>query len=136
MSTANADLIRTVRLFAWIDLPIVTVMAIPGLSHALVGLIDAIDALLGPGHGVGAWSPMAYLFLNVAGVLGVLWALIRLTQPGNLTLVRLDAWGRLAVTALVVGYVATGAVTPVLLVFLVSELVGAAFEFRALARIR
>lgn len=136
MSTANADLIRTMRLFAWIDMPIVTVMAIPGLSHGLVGLIDAIDALLGPGHGVGAWSPMAYLFLNVAGVLGVLWALIRLTQPGNLSLVRLDAWGRLAVTALVVGYVATGAVTPVLLVFLVSELLGAAFEFRALARIR
>lgn len=136
MTAAHASLTGTMRLFAWIDLPIVTVMAIPGLSHGLFDLIGGLDTLLGFGQGVGDWSPMAWLFLNVAGVLGVLWALMRLGQSENRALCGLDAWGRLAVAALVIGYVTLGGVTPVVLVFLISGLAGAAFEFRALERAR
>lgn len=123
------------RVLACIDLPIVAAMSLPLTAGWLVALIQGADAMLGLGTPSLAFPPMAWLFLHVGGVLGVMWAVLRLARPDDVLITRIDAWGRLATSALIIYCVALTGATPVLLVFLISEVGGAVLEFRALSRL-
>lgn len=69
-----------------------------------------------------SFDPVALMFVNIMGVLGVIWAIARLTNPTE-ELARLDALGRMVVAALIIHAITWGA-TPVLWLFVMTELAG------------
>ena len=79
------------------------------------------------------FEPLHWLFVNLAGVLGVLWALVRLRTPTP-ELALLDVAGRFAVAALILHATAAGGMTPLLHFFVASELGGAVAQYWAVRR--
>lgn len=78
---------------------------------------------------------IAWMFVNIAGVLGVLWVGFRICISST-ALARADAWRRLVVAALIAYYVLPQGVTPLVLVFVATEIAGASAQFLALQRLR
>lgn len=128
---AQNALARTVRRLSWVDVLLVGPLAVPGVSHLIISLIGWLDAALGLNSSIVTVNPMGMLFMNVVGVLAISWCIVRIQAPSVL-LARLDILARLAVSALILYYMFVWGVTAVLLVFLVSELIGAVLEWRAL----
>lgn len=75
-------------------------------------------------------GPLAMMFVHIMGVLGVIWATARLHIPSPF-LARTDALARLAVAALIVYAMAEGT-TPVLWLFVATEIGGSAVQFAVL----
>jgi hypothetical protein len=96
-----------------------------------VDALMQIDAALGLATPAVSLPALALFFANLAGALGVLWALVRLAWPWR-QLVRADAIGRCAVAALIGWSIRRGGVTPVLWAFVATELVGAIAQAWAL----
>lgn len=117
---------RAMRVFAWIDLPVVACLALPGLAPGFVAVLGWLDRLPGLGTVMPVIDPLAWLLIHVGGVLGVMWALLRLWQP-NRAVVMLDIAGRIAVIVLIAWALMAG-VTPVALLFVITELAGAAVQ--------
>ncbi|MCP5068038.1 MAG: hypothetical protein GY946_15865 [bacterium] len=67
------------------------------------------------------------MFVNIAGVLGVLWAIVRLRWP-LAVLAHTDAIARCFVAALIVYYVVSFPVPPIFLVFVATELLGTGLQ--------
>jgi len=76
---------------------------------------------------------IAWFFVNLAGALGVLWALVRIARPEP-WLARADALGRCAVATLIAGYLVAGALPALMAAFVASELLGAAAQAWVLGR--
>jgi len=121
------------RAAAAFDLVVTAALAIPGLDRRFVDLLNAIDAALGFGTAPIELPPFGFFLANLAGALGVLWALVRLARPEPY-LVRADAIGRCFVAFLIVHAVGVRGVTPMLLAFAATELLGAVAQLWALAR--
>jgi len=124
-----------VRLCALVDLPIVAWLAVPGLAPWLLWLVYGLDSAFGLGSAAPVIPPIAWLFVNLAGVLGLLWAGYRLYAPTP-ALAWADGGGRLVVAVLMGYYVFWQGVTPVVLLFVVTELVGSYAQLRLLLRQR
>ena len=123
-----------IRACAAFDLAVTGLLALPFTARAFVDALYALEAaLFGAAPGAPALPAVAWLFVNLAGALGVLWALVRLARPEP-WLARADAVARCGVAALIAGYVAGGAVPRVLLAFVATELLGAAAQASSLAR--
>ncbi len=75
---------------------------------------------------VPSFDSVALMFVNIMGVLGVIWAMARLANPTE-ELARLDALGRLIVAALIIHAITWGA-TPILWLFVMTELAGSAAQ--------
>jgi hypothetical protein len=127
-------LVRTVRVFACFDLAVTGCLAVPPFARALVGWIFAGDAAMGFGSLRVEFHPLHWLFVNLAGVLGVLWAVARLRMPTP-ELALLDVGGRLAVAAVILHATSAEGMTPLLHVFVASELIGAGAQYWALRRL-
>lgn len=119
------------RTAAGFDLVATGLLAVPGLERRLVDALMQIDAALGLATPAVSLPALALFFANLAGALGVLWALVRLAWPWR-QLVRADAIGRCAVAALIGWSIRRGGVTPVLWAFVATELVGAIAQAWAL----
>ena len=117
---------RIIRAFAWADFAVTLPFALPYVSHWLIGLIYHIDARLGFDSPVPGFDPVSLMFVNIMGVLGVVWALARIGTPSE-ELARLDGLGRLVVAALIIHAITWGA-TPVLWAFVATELAGSAAQ--------
>jgi len=117
---------RTIRILAGFDLAITGLLALPWTAVLFLDGISRLDGLAGFGTSEAVIGALALFFINLAGVLGVLWAAVRLRAP-SLELARMDAIGRVVVSALIIFAIAEGA-TPVLGVFVVSELIGAGVQ--------
>lgn len=129
----NPSLKTAVRACALLDLPLVAWLAVPGAAGWFLIALDRLDVYLG-GQGLDpSLPPVGWLFVNLAGVLGVLWALIRLVRPGVVA-GALDAGGRLLVAALLIYYVVAADLAAALLIFVLTEAGGAALQAVALAR--
>lgn len=115
------------------DLAATGALAVPGLERRFLDLLYALDAALGFGTPPVALPPLGLLLANLAGALGVLWALVRITRPER-RLVRADAIARCFVAALIAHAILARGATPVLWAFVATELVGAAAQAGALAR--
>lgn len=122
---------RVARAAAGFDLVVTGFLAAPGLERRLVDALMRIDAALGFATPAVALPALALFFANLAGALGVLWALVRIAWPWR-ELVGADALGRCAVAALIAAAIARGGVTPVLWAFVATELAGAAAQAWAL----
>jgi hypothetical protein len=118
-------------LAAGFDLVVTGLLAVPGLERRFLALLEAADAALGFATPWAPFPPLALGFANLAGALGVLWALVRLARPDPF-LVRADAIGRCAVAALLTHAIAVRGATPVLWAFVATELAGAAAQAWAL----
>ena len=95
---------RVVQFICVLDIAVTGWLALPGLSQGLFALVY-------------------WLEINLAGALGVLWNAARLFDASR-RLHRVDAWARLWVGGLIAAYIVGGGVTPVLLAFVATELVG------------
>ncbi|MFZ3033467.1 MAG: hypothetical protein WA138_05595 [Parvibaculum sp.] len=77
---------------------------------------------------IPTFDAVSLMFVNIMGILGVIWALARIGSP-NEDLSRLDALGRLIVAALIIHAITWGA-TPLLWAFVGTELIGSALQYR------
>lgn len=115
---------KMIRSVAWADLAVTLPFALPFVAEAVIALIYFLDQRLGFGtpSTLFEMGPLAIMFVHIMGVLGVVWALARLCMPSPL-LARIDATARLVVAALIVYAIAQGT-TPVLWVFVLTEIGG------------
>lgn len=130
-----AVLARIVRGFAGFDLAVTGCLAIPPLARVVLPRLVAGGAAPGLGSLHSEFLPLHVLFVNLAGVLGVLWAIARLRTPTP-ELALLDVAGRLAVAALILHATASAGMTPLLHFFVGSEIAGAFAQYWAVRRAR
>ena len=128
-------LARIVRVFAGFDLLVTGCLAVPPFARAFLRILFAGDAALDLGSLRVEFHPVHWLFVNLAGVLGVLWAVARLRTPTP-ELALLDVVGRLAVAAVILHATGAEGMTPLLHGFVASELLGAAAQYIAVRRVR
>ncbi|MCE9650713.1 MAG: hypothetical protein K8R18_13920 [Parvibaculum sp.] len=117
---------QIIRAFAWLDFTVTLPFALPYVSHWLIALIYRVDMHLGFASPLPSFDPVSLMFVNIMGVLGVVWALARIGNPTE-DLARLDGLGRLVVAALIIHAITWGA-TPVLWAFVATELAGSAAQ--------
>ena len=121
----------TLRRVALFDLSITAPLAVPFVGGwTFRRLLDLGDALRLPGTTLPL-DAHHLLLLNLTGLLAALWNYARLRGP-TVELARLDVPARLAVAALIAGYVVFTQASPVLLLFVATELGGAVVQSRAL----
>lgn len=126
----NHAVLRRVALF---DLLVTLPFALPIVAQRVVYALFDLDEWLGLGTVMPRLDSLHLLFINLMGILAVLWNLARVRSRGT-ELAQMDVWGRCAVALWIVGYVLFSRVTPVLLLFVVTELGGAWIERKALRR--
>jgi hypothetical protein len=117
-----------IRTCAGFDLAVTSLLALPVTARALLGAVYAASGAPAP-----ELPGVAWFFVNLAGALGALWALVRLARPEP-WLSRADALGRCAVAALIGGHLAAGALPVAMLAFVATELLGAAAQAFVLRR--
>ena len=123
-----------IRAWAALDLLVTGLLALPFTARAFVRALYGLEgALFDAAPQAPALPALGWLFVNLAGTLGVLWAAVRLARPEP-WLARADAVARCGVAALLASYVATGGVPRVLLAFVATELLGAAAQVGSLLR--
>lgn len=98
----------------------------PGLCLWAIGFIYHLDRQMMLMSPLPSFDPLALMFVNIMGVLGVIWAMARLANPSE-EMARLDALGRMIVAALIIHAITWGA-TPVLWLFVMTELTGSAAQ--------
>jgi len=113
-----------VRGCAAFDLAVTGCLAVPPLARGLFATLA--PAMPDPGG-------FAWLFVHLTGVLGVLWAVVRLARPTR-WLGWADAAGRAWVGALILWSVVAGDVPRVLLLFVATEWGGTLAQVAALRR--
>src|SRR5690554_4096618 len=125
---------RTIKTVAWVDFAVTLPFAIPFIAEALLVLIYGIDRTLGFGTPALFFEagPFGLMFVHIMGVLGVVWALARLRQPLP-ELARIDAVARLVVAALIIYAISRGA-TPLLWLFVATEIGGSILQFAGLRK--
>lgn len=119
---------------AGLDLTVTLPFALPFIAEALIVGIYLLDGLAGFGTPALYFEtgPFGMMFVHIMGVLGVVWALARLRTP-TAELARMDAVARLVVAALIIYAIASGA-TPILWLFVATEIGGSALQFHALRK--
>lgn len=127
---ANLATLRRVALF---DLVVTLPFALPIVAQRVVYALFDLDEALGLTADLPRLDSLHLLFINLMGILAVLWNFARVRARGP-ELAQLDVWGRCAVALWITGYVLFSRVTPILLVFVVTELGGAWIERKALRK--
>ena len=130
------DPARTVvRCTAAFDLLASGCLAAPGIETRLFAVLMQLDAAFGFATPSAPLTPFGLLLANLAGALGVLWALVRIAWPLR-RLVAADAVARIGVAALIAYSIELRGVTPVLWAFVATELLGSAAQGFTLPRLR
>jgi hypothetical protein len=114
-----------------VDVALTLPFAIPIVAERVVLLLLDVDQLVGLATPAPRLDPLALLFMNLMGVLAVVWNWARV-RTRTTDLAELDVPARCVVAALILFYVAVMRVSPVLLLFVVTEIGGAAIQHRAL----
>ena len=127
------DAEATLQRVALADLFLTLPFALPLVAPAVVQAIVWLDRAIGLATPMDPLGNLGTFFLNLMGVLAVCWNGAR-AVPGSVELGRIDVTARAVVAALIVGYVVLGGVSPLLLVFVVTELGGALVQGRVLFR--
>jgi hypothetical protein len=120
--------VLVIRACAAFDLVVTGLFALPFSARIFVATLYALDRALGGNLATPQLGDLGAFFTNLAGILGVLWALVRLYRPERF-LARADALGRCAVAALLAWYLASESVPDVLWLFVATELGGAVAQW-------
>lgn len=123
------ELTPLMRVIIGFDLLVTAWLALPGAAGLFLDLLDALGRWSGLAPPIEPFDPLQLFMVNLAGILGVTWNWTR-WHTASYDLAKIDAVARIAVAALIVYYVVAMGATPVLLLFMVSELSGSAVEFR------
>jgi hypothetical protein len=121
----------TLSRVALFDVALTLPFAIPVVAERVVLWLLDVDHLLGFATPAPQLEPLALLFMNLMGVIAVVWNWARV-RAKTTDLAVMDVPARCVVAALIVFYVAVMRVTPLLLLFVVTELGGAIVQHRAL----
>lgn len=122
----------TVRFWALLDTGVLS-LALPFTAPLFLDALYALNGLLGGVSTPPPLDPLALFFVNLSGVMVLVWIAARLLHPvGVLALV--DTVGRLLVSALIAYYVLAKGAIPVLWLFVGTELAGAIAQGRAVLR--
>ena len=124
--------LAVVRAFALFDLAVTGLLAVPWVGDAVLALMVTWFGLDGSPGDLLPLPVLTSVFLNLAGILGVLWNGRRFLEPTP-DLVRWDMWGRMAVAALFVVMLVGRDAPSVLWLFVATELAGAVAEKRWLS---
>jgi hypothetical protein len=124
--------VRSVRWIAWFDLVVTGAFALPFVAWPLIDIVmQAEGAMFGPTrvHALpqAPWS----LFINLMGVLGIVWAIARLVVE-DWRLIKIDAAGRIAVAIFIVYGLAVLNLPLLFGAFVISELGGSLIELVAI----
>ena len=119
---------RVMRGWAFLDLVVTGMLALPVVSSAFIALLYGLEgAVFGPRE-APPFAPVQLFFVNLAGVLGVLWALARIFE-GTRFLALCDTAGRCVVAAWIgLALVAEPGAPRILLLFVATELLGAVHQ--------
>lgn len=129
---------RTVaRPWAVLDLVVTGILAVQPLAQVFLAVLYGLDASLGGDARAPGFETIHWIFVSLAGVLGVLWALARIVEPTRF-LITCDTVGRCVVGALFLySLVIPDDPAPrPLWLFVATELLGAAHQGLALIRSR
>jgi hypothetical protein len=124
---------RIISLCAGFDLVVTGLLALPFTAPVFVTTLYALDRALGGPLATPDLAPLGWFFTNLAGTLGVLWALVRLLRP-EAWLARADALARCAVAALIAWHLVAHDLPGLLWAFVATELAGAAAQAWAARR--
>lgn len=124
--------LQWIRIVAIFDLVATAPMAVPVLGSWYAALLFTNFGLSAAPASVLPLPLVASLFIALAGVLAVLWNGCRARHPDLRPLVSFDIVGRGAVAALLVYFLVGFDAPAVLWLFVATELIGAAIEWRAL----
>ena len=120
---------RTVRFWAIVDSSVSYTLALPPLAEHFVSMLYYVNGKLGGDATAPAFTPMAMFFVCLAGTLVALWCVARYVKPiGMFALI--DGWGRVWISLLIVWFVTVEGAPRVLLVFIVTEMLGAIAQLR------
>jgi hypothetical protein len=122
---------RVVRGWAALDLVVCSLFVLPPIAELFLRVLFAVNGRLGGTASLPPFEPLHWLFVCLAGALGVAWATARLLTPLRV-LGRVDAFARLWVSALILYLVFVAGAPPVLLAFVAIELGGALHQFWSL----
>ncbi len=124
MSLKNETVIRG---FAAFDLVVTGLFAVPWTATLVLSLIYELHSVLiyanPPGFVI---DTMTLAFANIMGVIGVLWAVVRLKRPTR-DYARWDAIGRFYVAVVLLWHIA-GSLSPIFLAFVATELIGSVWQ--------
>jgi len=112
------DLAGLQRASALVDLATGIPLAVPPLAAAYVHqLLPWVQGAVGAPGTIPTFAPSHLLLVNLAGLLTVMWSTVRLREMSR-ALLWYDTWARVAIAALIAGYLSVGAVSPVFAAFL------------------
>ncbi|MDO8288980.1 MAG: hypothetical protein Q7T44_07155 [Parvibaculum sp.] len=117
---------QLIRAVAWVDLAITLPFVQPTIAYWLIGYIYHLDQQWMMLSIIPHFDPLTLMFVNIMGVLGVVWAIARLKSPTE-DLARIDALARIIVAALIIHAITWGA-TPILWLFVATEVLGSAAQ--------
>lgn len=125
---------KTVRFWALIDTGVLALATPPSARLFLEGLYW-LNGQLGGVSTAPAFDPLAMFFVNLSGLLVLVWCAARLLRPlGVFALI--DTVGRGLVSLLIAGSILSGGVPPVLWLFVGTEMLGALAQGHAVWRVR
>lgn len=134
MKLPNCDHVpaKTVRFWALFDTGVMS-LALPFTSPFFIRFLYWLNGLIGGSSTAPVFDPLAMFFVNLAGMLVLVWVAARLIRPlGVFALI--DAVGRCVVSLLIAYYILFEHVIPVLWLFVLTEMLGAVAQFRAVRR--
>lgn len=124
--------VAVVRVCAAFDLVVTGLFALPPLARVFLAVLFAVNGAFGGAAAPPPFVPLQWMFVNLTGALGVLWAVVRLLWPQRV-LGLADAAARTWVACLIAFHVFEGA-PGVLALFVATELGGALVQLSVLAR--
>ena len=120
---------KTVRFWAMVDAAVSYTLALPPLAEHFLSALYFMNGKLGGDPTVPEFLPIQLFFVCLSGSLVSIWCLARYLKPIGLFAL-IDGWGRVWISALIIYFVAFGGAPRVLLVFVVTEMAGAAAQLR------
>jgi hypothetical protein len=124
---------RKVRFWAIVDSAVSYPLALPPLAQHFIDVLYAINGKLGGEATAPAFTPMQLFFVCLTGSLVAMWCLARYYKPMGLFAL-IDGWGRVWISALIVWFVVLDGAPRVLLLFVVTEMIGAISQLHEVYR--
>jgi hypothetical protein len=115
---------RKVRFWALVDSSVSYPLALPPLSEHFISLLYTVNGKLGGEAVAPTFTPMQLFFVCLSGSLVGIWCIARYIKPIGLFAL-IDGWGRVWISLLITWFVAIEGAPRVLLLFIITEMVGA-----------
>lgn len=123
---------KTVRFWAMLDTGVLS-LALPVTASLFIGALYALNGWLGGVDTAPTFAPIQMFFVNLSGVMVLVWCAARLLHPVGL-MALIDAVGRTLVSALIAYFIVVEDAIPVLWLFVGTEMAGAIAQGRAVLR--